>query len=150
MRTREGLGPLKTAGAVATRLGVDLEQHRSCPLRPGCLVGTGLVVGFEEAHADAAVEVGGASPQHVFLLLELPELLESLPSPRDSSDAIAELHRLRTAAGQRRRVTAVPDPVGEPEQVFAEVARVIDGVTWALAAALFPGRNAVSASQPAG
>jgi hypothetical protein len=45
-------------------------------------------------------------------------------------------------------VTSVPDPVGEPEQVFAEIARVIDAVTWTLAAALLPGRNVVSALQP--
>jgi hypothetical protein len=110
-------------------------------------VDTDLVVGFEDAHAAAAVEVGGASPEHVFLLLELPELLESL-SPRDPRDAIAELHRLRSSAGPRPRVTSVPDPVGEPEQVFAEIARVIDAVTWTLAAALLPGRNVVSALQP--
>lgn len=148
MRTHEGLGPLKTAAAVAARLGIDLEQHRSCPLRDRCLAETDLVVGFEDAHAAAAVEVGGASPEHVFLLLELPELLESL-SPRDPRDAIAELHRLRTSAGRRSRVIAVPDPVGEPEQVFAEIARVIDAVTWTLATALLPGRNAVSALQSA-
>ena len=149
MRTHEGLGPLKTATAVAARLGIDLDQHRSRPLDNRCLVGTDLVVGFEEGHAAAAVEVGGASPEHVFLLLELPELLEAL-SPLDTRDPIAELHRLRRSAGQRRRVVAVPDPVGEPEQVFAEIARVIDAVTGALAAAVLPGRDPVSGLQPAG
>lgn len=148
MHTHEGLPPLKTATTVAAHLGIDLEQHRSRLLRNRCLVGTDLVVGFEEAHGAAAVEVGGASPEHVFLLLELPELLEAL-SPRHTRDAIAELHRLRRSAGQRRRVAAVPDPVGEPEQVFAEAARVIDAVTGALAAAVLPARNAVSALQPA-
>ncbi len=88
------------------------------------------MVGFEQLHTASAVEVGGAPHEHVFLLLEL--------------SAIRELHRLRTAAGPRS-VASLPDPIGEPEQVFAETARVIDAVTGALAAAVVPGRSVVSA-----
>jgi hypothetical protein len=46
-------------------------------------------------------------------------------------------------------VAPLPDPLGEPEQVFAEAARVIDAVTGALADAVLRWRDAVSASRPA-
>jgi hypothetical protein len=67
-------------------------------------------------------------------------LLEALPrsrlsDPADSRVVISELHRLRTAAAPRT-VSSLPDPLGEPEQVLAETARVIDVVTGALAAAV--------------
>lgn len=154
MLDAEGLGPLGNATAVATTLGIDLGRHRSRVLRSRCLAGADLVVGFEQPHATAAVEIGAAPVEHVFLLLELPPLLEALPrsqlaAEKDARAAIGELHRLRTAAGPRR-VPSLPDPLGESEQVFAETARVIDAVTGALARALLPGRNAVSASQTAG
>jgi protein-tyrosine-phosphatase len=144
-----GIGPLEPAAAVATRLGVDLGPHRSRVLRRGCLAATDLVVGFEQQHTTAAVEVGGAASEHVFLLLELPPLLEALtrlqPSAAgDTRSVVEELHHLRMSAGPRR-VAFVPDPLGEPQQVFAETARVIDAVTGALAKALLPGRGVVSA-----
>lgn len=149
-----GIGALEPATAVATRLGLDLAGHRSRALRSGCLAGADLVVGFEQQHATAAVEVGGAAADSVFLLLELPPLLEALPGSllsraADPRAVIHELHRLRVSAGPRR-VPSVPDPLGEPEQVFAEAARVIDAVTGALAKALLPGRGVVSAARPAG
>lgn len=149
-----GIRALEPATAVATRLGVDLAPHRSHALRERCLAGDDLVVGFEQQHSTAAVEVGGADPEHVFLLLELPPLLEALSRSQrsgaeDPRAVIHELHRLRVSAGPRR-VASLPDPLGEPEQVFAEVARVIDAVTGALATALLPGRSVVSASRPAG
>jgi hypothetical protein len=101
-----------------------------------------------------AVEVGGAPAEHVFLLLELPALLEALPRTQvsdeeDARAAIDELRRLREAAGWPRRAPSLPDPLGEPEQVFVEAARVIDAVTGALADAVLPGRDAVSALRPA-
>ena len=79
------------------------------------------------------------------LLLELPALLEALPGSQlseaaDGRPTIAELHRLRATAGSGSAPT-LPDPLGEPEQVLAEAARVIDAVTGALAAALLPGRS---------
>jgi hypothetical protein len=96
------------------------------------------------------VVVGGASAERVFLLLELPELLERLPpsrllAPQGTRDTIAELHRLRASAERGRRTVPLPDPLGEPEQVVAETARVIDAVTGALAAAVLPARDRVSA-----
>lgn len=144
----EGWRPLETAIAVAARLGLDLRGHRSQPLRNGCLADTDLVVGFEPSHATAAVEVGGAAPEHVFLLLELPPLLEALPQSQfseagDARSAIGELHRLRASA-PAGSAPSLPDPLGEPEQVLAEAARVIDAVTGALATAVLPGRSATT------
>jgi protein-tyrosine-phosphatase len=138
----EGWRPLPGAIEMAAQRGIDLRRHRSRALRSGCLLETDLVVGFESSHVGPALRVGGAAPERVFLLLELPALLDALPRSRtsDSADApsvIRELHRLRTAAGPRR-VPSLPDPLGEPEQVLAETARVIDVVTGALAAAVVP------------
>lgn len=104
------------------------------------------MVGFEQSHVDAAVEIGGAAVEHVFLLLELPALLEALPRSQvsDAADAryvIDELHHVRAAAGLPS-APALPDPLGEPEQVLAEAARAIDAVTGALAKALLPDRAA--------
>jgi protein-tyrosine-phosphatase len=149
----EGLPPLEPAAAVGARLGIDIKRHRARRLSRGALGDADIVVGFEHAHAAAAVEVGGASPEQVFLLLELPPLLEALRRSQPSDlevtrSVIGELHRLRTAAGPRS-VAPLPDPLGEPEQVFAEAARVIDAVTGALADAVLRWRDAVSASRPA-
>lgn len=143
------MGPLESASTVAARIGIDLGQHRARALRERCLIDVDLVVGFEPRHAEAAVEVGGAAPERVFLLLELPPLLEALQrsDPPAARSAIGELHRLRRAAGARI-VPSLPDPLGEPEQVFAEMTRMIDAVTGALAEALLPGQGEVSASRP--
>jgi len=142
------LPPLEGATAAGARLGVDLKSHRSRRLSRGCLADADMVIGFEQSHAAAAVEVGGAPPERVFLLLELPPLLEALrpdlSDPEDACAVIGGIHRLREAAGPRS-VASLPDPLGEPEQVVSEIARVIDAVTGALAAAVFPGREVVSA-----
>jgi protein-tyrosine-phosphatase len=142
----EGWRPLDTAIAVAAGLGLDLRRHRSQPLSRRCLAETDLVVGFEQSHATAAVEVGEAAPEHVFLLLELPSLLDALPrsllsEAAGARSAIGELHRLRASAGPGSGPPPpLPDPLGQPEQVLAEAARVIDAVTGALAIAVLPGR----------
>ncbi len=137
----EGMPALPDAIAVAAALGVDLSAHRARALRRGLLVDDDLVVGFEPSHAAAAVEVGQARTERVFLLLELPELLDRLAVPsgsgaRHARQVIAELGRLRDARPRGSAILA--DPIGESRQVFAEVARVIDAVTHALAAALSP------------
>lgn len=104
------------------------------------------MVGFEQSHATAAVEVGGAAPEQVFLLLELPGLLEALPQSQlseaaDARSTISALHRLRANAS-KGSAPSLPDPLGEPEQVLAEAARVIDAVTGALATAMLSDRTA--------
>jgi protein-tyrosine-phosphatase len=150
----DGMPALTGAVEAAAALGVDLSGHRSQTLRQGDLAATDLAIGFEQPHAEAAVEVGEAGADRVFLLLELPGLLDALPPPGpdgvdDARGTIRELDRLRTDTGPRR-VVEVPDPIGAPAQVFAEAVRVIDAVTGALAASLFPRPTEATVPRPAG
>ena len=100
------------------------------------------MIGFEPAHVQAAVSEGGADETRVFMLLELPALLEEAPlasAPRPPVErargVIEEMNRRRAAASLVPAV--LQDPFGAPPQVFAEVGRVIDAVTGLLAASLF-------------
>ena len=137
-----GAPPLPEAAAVATALGVDLAGHRARRLAPGSLRRDDLVIGFEPAHLQAAVREGGADETRVFMLLELPALLEEAPlasAPRPPVErargVIEEMNRRRAAAPLVPAV--LQDPFGAPPQVFAEVGRVIDAMTGLLAASLF-------------
>lgn len=141
----EGWPPLPDAAAVADTLGLDLGEHRSRPLSPGCLRDEDLVVGFELAHLAAAVDRGGADPARVFALLELPELLEELElepglEPVDAARrGIARMHLSRrsiAATGLRE----LPDPLGRSRQEFAELGRVLQAVVGLLTARLFAER----------
>ena len=65
--------------ALAPSLGVDVRDHRSRPLRDGVLAEADLVIGFESAHVELAISRGGAAPEHSFMILELPALLDPIP-----------------------------------------------------------------------
>lgn len=138
-----GAPPLPEAAAVGAALGVDLSAHRARALEAGCLRSDDLVVGFEEAHLQAALETGGAEETAVVMLLGLPALLDGLPpAPAGLSEleharaVLDEVHRRRR--GAPAGVEALHDPFGAPRQVFAEVGRVIDAMTGLLATTLFP------------
>jgi protein-tyrosine-phosphatase len=134
--------PLPEAAAVADALGVDISGHRARRLEPGCLRANDLVVGFEQAHVQAAVEEGGADEACVFMLLGLPEVLEALPgvssqlTPLEQARAVVDEMRRRHAAAPAP--DALRDPFGAPRQVFAEMGRVVDAITSLLASSLFP------------
>ena len=88
------------------------------------------------------MEEGGANEARAFMLLELPALLEGLPSPHDplppverARFVIDEMHRRRATA--RPEPAVLRDPFGAPRQVFAEMGRVIDAMTALLATSLF-------------
>jgi len=138
----EGRPVLPEAAAVASSLGLDLGEHRSRPLRDGCLRDADLVIGFELGHLAAAVDRGGADPARVFALLELPELLEELELEPDlepveaARRGIAGMHRRRRAIGATG-LPEVPDPLGRSKQEFAELGRVLQAVVGLLAARLF-------------
>jgi protein-tyrosine-phosphatase len=138
----DGAPPLPEAAAVAAALGVDIAGHRARRLQPGCLSGDDLVVGFEQAHVDAAVAEGGADETRIFMLLGLPALLESMPptaatQPLEHAQSVVdELRRRRHAISAADE--SLRDPFGAPRQVFAEVGRVIDAMTGLLATSLFP------------
>jgi protein-tyrosine phosphatase len=133
---------LSDAIAVGRSLGVDLTAHRSRAVQAGGLGGADLVVGFEPSHVAAAVVRGGADGARVFTILELPELLEDLSPPMSLSSieraryVIEEMHR-RRVSHRRSSSPLLRDPYGEPRQVFAEVARMIDVLTSLLASELF-------------
>jgi protein-tyrosine-phosphatase len=135
-------GALVEAIAVGRSLGVDLAAHRSRPLPRGSLHATDLVIGFEPSHVSAAIAKGGARDANTFMLLELPELLEGLASI-DLSAGVEGSRRLIELMHRRRRARkdwsppALPDPFGEPRQVMAETARVIDATLSHLASELF-------------
>jgi protein arginine phosphatase len=139
----EGREPLREAAAVADALGLDLGEHRSRPLRPGCLRDADLVVGFELTHLAAAVDRGGADPARVFALLELPELLEELelepglPPVEAARRSIARMHLRRRSIGATG-LREVPDPLGRSKQEFAELGRVLQAIVGLLAERLFP------------
>lgn len=140
-----GLPALPEACAVAAGLGVDLRAHRSQALRPGMLAKADLVLGFEPGHVEAAVGLGQADPRRVFLLLELPTLLDRLAQPQARSPiegarlVVSEMDEERERTPMDDETFTLPDPYGENRQVFAEMARVTDAMTGLLAARLFPG-----------
>jgi protein-tyrosine phosphatase len=135
-------GALAEAIAVGRSLGVDLTAHRSRPLPPGSLRAMDLVVGFELSHVSAAIAKGGAPDANTFMLLELPELLEGLV-PVDLPAGVEGSRRLIEQMDRRRRARKgwspqpLPDPYGEPLQVMAETARLIDATLSHLASELF-------------
>ena len=137
-----GQGALAEAVAVGRSLGVDLTSHRSRPLPRGSLRAMDLVVGFEPSHVVAAIATGGAPDANTFMLLELPELLDGLVSVdlpggvEGSRRLIERMHNHRRARGNWSP-PALPDPYGEPRQVMAETARLIDTTLSYLAAELF-------------
>jgi len=136
---RPGEAALVHAVSVAKSLGVDLSDHRAQPLPPGALREKDLVIGFEPAHVSKAIATGGAAAERTFMLLELPDLLDSIaPHGSDVAEARRLIRRMHTA----RLANAAPpevlrDPYGEPKQVMAETARLIDTTISHLAAALF-------------
>ncbi len=134
--------PLPEVIVAAARLGVDVADHRSRPLRPGELKDVDLVVGFEHIHLTDAVEIGGVPEGRAFMLLELPALLHEDDSQGGASavdrarSTISELQQRRLSSS-RLGAPPLPDPFGEPPHVLAEAVRVIDAVTTLLAVRLF-------------
>ena len=135
----EGRPALAEAVAVGKPLGADLSGHRSSSLRRGELRAADLIVGFEPSHVAAAVSEGGAEISRAFMILELPELLVDIRSPRrgpsgidDARQIVEEMHR-RRVSGTGAAAQSLPDPYGKPRYAFVEMARVIDALTSLLA-----------------
>lgn len=137
-----GVPPLEGAREAAEALGLDISAHRARRLEPGGLRDYDLVIGFEQHHVTAAVDVGGAARGSVFMLLELPDLYEGEPPegpepPVDRALAVIAGLARRRAAALPAPVSAVADPFGGPPQAFAEAARVIELISGSLVARLF-------------
>ncbi|HEX2050672.1 MAG TPA: hypothetical protein VHJ34_08585 [Actinomycetota bacterium] len=118
--------PRHTVAAMA-ELGVDLSAHRSRGVQGAGLERADLVVGFELAHAAAAVVEGGAAPERVFGLVELVELLDGVAEPAER-EPVARARALVRAAHARRRMVRrvggeeVADPIGRTAQVHRDTA----------------------------
>ena len=138
----EGRPPLPEAAALARALGLDVGEHRSRAVQPGCLRSADLVIGFERAHVAAAIDKGEARAGRAFLLLELPELLQGLEGaanlgPVDAARRTITQMELRRTSSGAPTAREVPDPVGRSKQDFAELGRVLEAVVVQLAAKLF-------------
>ena len=134
---------LADAIAAGASRGLDLRSHRSRAIPPGGLRDADLVIGFEVAHIDAAIDDGGADPSRAFMLLALPDLVAEASLPESGTgvararSVIEALDEQRASKGQRP-AEAILDPFRAPPQSFAETVRVIEAMTGLLATALFP------------
>jgi protein-tyrosine-phosphatase len=141
---------LAAACEVGRTLGVDLSDHRSSTLRGRVLVDADLVIGFEAAHLAAASDVGGADTERVFLLLDLPVLLQGIRADPDavplaSARNVVERMMQRRGSLPSVREAELADPYGAPRHAFAEMARVVDAMVGLLASSLFaPQRDTLS------
>jgi protein-tyrosine-phosphatase len=125
------LPPLREAVAVGATRGIDIRDHRSRCLRAERLDGLDLVLGFERHHLTAAIDESGASPERVFSMPELVELLEAIEPPSlgdpvaRARDAVARAHGFRTSNPKAPR--ELRDPLGGSPRVYREtVARILD------------------------
>jgi len=127
--------PLPEAVRGAHALGLDISTHVARSLTDADLTQTSLVVGFELEHAVAAVNVAGARPEHVFILLELVALLDRIaavrgPDPIEQAiENIARAHASRLAGPRRRPGPEIEDPISLPGPSQWAIGRAVhDGV----------------------
>jgi protein-tyrosine-phosphatase len=135
------LPPLREAVAAAATRGVDIRDHRSRCLRAERLDRVDLVVGFERHHLTAAIDECRASPECVFSMPELVELLEAIEPPSltgpvaGARDAVARAHALRIANPKPPR--ELRDPLGGSPRVYRETVARILNLSVRLATGLF-------------
>jgi protein-tyrosine-phosphatase len=135
--------PLPAAVREAHALGLDISTHVARSLADADLTQTSLVVGFELKHAVAAVDVAAARLEHVFILLELVDLLDRIgvvprPDPIDQAvENLGRAHASRRAHARRRPGPEIEDPISLPEASQRAIGLAVrDGVA-ALALQLF-------------
>jgi protein-tyrosine-phosphatase len=127
--------PLPAAVREAHALGLDISNHIARSLTDADLTQTSLVVGFELEHAVTAVNVADASPEHVFILLELVDLFDRIgvvrgPDPIEQAvENIARAHASRRAGSGRRPGPEIGDPISLPGPSQRAIGQaVLDGV----------------------
>ena len=133
--------PLTQALEAARLLGVDVSRHRAQQLRGNDLADTGLVIGFEARHLEAALEAG-APADVTFGLDEAVDLFQKLDRRPARKNYVSSLKHT-VAVADRLRDPHVPlveiqDPVGRPPEEAAAIARHIHGLSVKLARRLSP------------
>jgi protein-tyrosine-phosphatase len=137
---------LPEAAAAASRLGLDLSDHRASGIAPGSLAELDLVIGFERAHVATAVIEGGARRERTFTLPELVELLDSRHEAAGETPSERARAAIRQADAFRRtressKLPEVKDPLGRSESEQAKIGQQVERLTLALARALFGERR---------
>jgi protein-tyrosine-phosphatase len=135
--------PLPEAVREANALGLDISTHVARSLTDADLRDTSLVVGFELEHAVTAVNVADASPERVFILLELVDLLDRIgvvrrPDPIEQAfESIARAHASRLAGPRRRLGPEIEDPLSLPGPSQRAIGQAVHGGVRTLALQLF-------------
>jgi len=140
------VGPLPEAVREARALGLEISEHVARSLRQADLTDASLVLGFELEHAVAAVDVGGARLEHVFILPELVLLLDRIGVEQGSDPVAQALENIARAQANRDAapqpvVPEIEDPFSLPESAQRAIARAVCRGAEALAVQLF-GRSA--------
>ena len=136
------MGPLPEAVREARTLGLEISEHATRSLKLADLTSASLVLGFELEHAVAAVDVGRAQLEHVFILPELVLLLDRIgitqrPDPiAQARENIARAQANRDSEPQRV-VPEIEDPVSLSESAQRAIARAVYNGAEALAVQLF-------------
>jgi protein-tyrosine-phosphatase len=133
--------PLSQALLAATELGLDLSRHRARQLSAQDLSDSGLIIGFEKSHLDAA-ERGGAKPEAIFGLEEAVAALQRLDRSPAAKNYAASVRHAITVANRLREpegdLTEIQDPVGKPPKEAAAIARRIHSLSLRLGRLLSP------------
>lgn len=138
--TRGLHAPLPEAIELAASSGLNLTDHRTTFVEDVDLSDADLVIGFERAHATAAVVAGHAAPSRTFLLRELVELLRFLDVPASNRaqhfrDVVARADELRAARDVSGHSLA--DPYGRSRRFQWRMARELRELIVELASMLF-------------
>lgn len=120
--------------AMAER-GVDITAHRSRTLTDEDVASADLVIGMTRIHAGAVVARNEALRERTFLPGELVRLAEAVgpcPAPEKLAAWAAELGAQRPAGPIGRAMDEIPDPAGEPLDVYRAVADRLDRIARSL------------------
>lgn len=132
------------AAAEARRLGLDPGSALSRRLDAASIAEAGLVLTATLEHRSVVVAAHVPALRYTFTLLELARLLRAEPLPA-LPDLVGERVQALARLGIARRgqvpppepgADDVPDPVGGSTRRYAEVTRLIEPATEAVAAAL--------------
>ncbi len=135
------------AAAEARRLGLDPIGVVAHQLEPADVADADLVLTATLEHRSLVVASHVPALRYTFTLLELARLLGSQPLPQ-LPEPVGERVRALARLGVARRgqvappqpgADDVPDPMGGPPRLFAEVSRLLEPAVETVAAALLPG-----------